>query len=846
MTIEDIIARAAPPPSRVEGGAFEPVETPVASLALRHERLKEAFGTKEALAAHTEALGLAPDRWLDRFRDVRLTGPEPAWARCFRRIFERLSEREQPMAAVRRGAARDLREVWPADLPSGPDVLEGALDVLARRLGNVLSGTVRYERRLGGVWTWRERFERSPALAYALGQVAADWCSSIAEIGRRAGEDRRLIARTFFDAEEPGTLRAMETHLGDPHHGGRSVAVLHFDRGSVVYKPKDLRIATTAGAIVALVGTPGIAAPELLLRQGYAWERFHRARPLPAGGGGADFYRALGGWLALLQPLGAVDFWFDNLIADGGVPRFLDFETAVQPIMARSGIAMPLSGAAMKSVDVLPGGVGILPLHFPTGEGRDPTDIGCLARPGTHRAPLRDPERGGQLLWSDDRFAPRDAETGQPLDVSDHFEAFEDGYLEVFRRMRERGVRERILLLLGRIADAPVRVIRMDTWTCYRIMNRSLAPRELSNAVWREALLHASIAGRPGFEAGEMREAVVADLRRLDVPLLQTRLDSRDLGEVGGARSPGFFRCDAIAATRERFETLSEASETEQVAILRSSFGIRMGNDRWRDPAGGEARPATATDLLAWADEVASGVVSRTVPDRRGGPTWIGLTHDVYSGVRALGPVGFDLLSGRAGIARALLRLARELDRPELGALARETLVGVARQYLDHAEISVTLGAGYVVGGGGLIAALAADPELRELAEEVHARAAGLEIWMQSGDDFVSGLAGWRHAAAILGEESPGVHGKQRSYAPSARARLARWLDPEAARPLCPDRRAAVNRRLDRDRHGSWFAAEWLDDRHHLSGLDGVPALAVRFTELAREGASGRGSAGHP
>ena len=124
--------------------------------------------------------------------------------------------------------------------------------------------------------------------------------------------------------------------------------------------------------------------------------------------------------------------------------------------------------------------------------------------------------------------------------------------------------------------------------------------------------------------------------------------------------------------------------------------------------------------------------------------------------------------------------------------------------------------------------------ELRPLAAETWRAAASREIWMRSGGDFVSGLAGWREAAAALGETAPSRHGPGLPYAPSALARLAVWLDPENAAPLCPDRRAAARLRRDFDRHGSWFPALWLDDRHNLSGIDGLPALAVCFARLAR------------
>ncbi len=836
MNLDAIIARAAPPPERAGAGAFEPVETDAETLARRREQLAQAFGSEREMAAHAEALGESPEAWLDRFRDARLAGPDPDWARAFRAMFERLSDDgPRPFAEFRRWIKAEAEARWPAELPRAPDALEGPLDYLAGVLGSALEPTFRYERMVSSRPTWEARFRRSPALAYALGRAMADWLADLARIAECAAADRALLARALFGGEDPGTLVRIEPGLGDPHAGGRSVAILRFERGGAVYKPKDLRIAAAVGEITDRLDGAALAAPAVLTRDGYAWEPAHEARPV-AGREEADaFFAALGGWLAILQALNGNDFWFDNLIADGATPRFIDFETVVQPPTdwsdeSRHGGKAPMSAAALGAT--FPTGGGILPLQVATHDGEDPTDIGCLTRPGEHRTPLRDADGGGLIAWREDRFAPR-YENGDPADAADHFDAFEDGYLRTARALASPAAQEHAIATLRRFADAPIRIIRIDTWTCYRMIRQSLLPRHLSDGAWREIAIHAALPRRRDM-VGALREAAARDLRRLDVPLFQTRLDSRDLFGVEGERLPDFFGQDALSGTEERLRAPAGPTEDERRASLRSAFGLRLGNPPRRPPSAGRPPPAGADDMLAWADEIASGVARSAVRDDRRGPTWIGPHHNVFTGQRMLAPLGFDVLSGRAGVAGALLELARALNRPDLADLACETLAGAARDFIEHIDTLLPLGAGHAVGAGGLVATLARAPELRPLAAETWRAAAEREIWMQSGGDFVSGLAGWRAAAAALGETAPPEHGPERPYAPSALARLAVWLDPENAPPLCPDRRAAARLRQDFDRHGSWFPARWLDDRHDLSGIDGLPALALRFARLAR------------
>ena len=227
-----------------------------------------------------------------------------------------------------------------------------------------------------------------------------------------------------------GRCAPIEPGLGDPHAGGRSVAILRFANGSVVFKPKDLRIAAAVGQIAGMLRSVELQPPVMMLRRGYAWEKEHRTRPIDDAAEADAFYRSLGGWLALLHSMNAADFWFDNLIADGATPRFIDFETAVQPPLDWPIGVRPLTdgGAAGFAMSVI--GVGILPLLMPIREGVEATDLGCLSRPGAHVTPLTDPRDGSLVSWHMDAFAPRYAD-GEHADAASHFDAFEDGYLRV-------------------------------------------------------------------------------------------------------------------------------------------------------------------------------------------------------------------------------------------------------------------------------------------------------------------------------------------------------------------------------------------------------------------------------
>ncbi len=832
MDLDILIARASPPPERGGDGPFISTPTDPDSWARREDRLLKAFGSRRALGSHAETLGLSLDAYLARFGDVRLEGPTPDWGRAFREIFSRLADTEAPFSDVYSWARSCAEAEWPDGLPRGANALDGAISHLEWRFRSILTQTMRYEARLGvSKSTWEARLARSPALAYALGRAMVDWRSDLVRMLRHAANDRAELSSRFFGGGDPGLLISIEHGLGDPHAGGRSVAILRFANGSVVFKPKDLRIAGVMQEIVGLISSVDLSPPSTVPRAGYAWETEYAPRPVTDTGDADRFYQALGGWLALLQTMNATDFWFDNLIADGPTPRFVDFETVLQPTSPWPPQIRRLVDEDAISFSMRVANVGILPLQMSTREGLEPTDLGCLCQPGEHRTPMKAVEQDGLFVWKEDRYAPR-YESGDFADSAAHFDALEDGYLRVSRELGSVATQDRILAALESVPDAQLRFLLIDTWTCYRIVQESLLPSTLSDGVWREIALHKMLPRYAGL-SGALREAAVRDMRRLDIPLFLTAPASRDLLGVEGEARRDAFEEDAIATMRAAFGTMTEATDRERLAWLRSSFSARAANPPRRTPVRGQAAPAEPGDLLAWADQIATEVQDLAVTNDCGYPTWIGMMHDVHFGRRFLAPLSIDILSGRAGIARALLELGERLGRTDLAAIARETLRGAARDYAESMNFSQDMGVGYAVGVGGLLQVLAREPCLREDARMVYRSALEKEAWMRSGSDFVSGLAGWKDAALALGGTVPERHGPQRPYAPSALPRLAPWLDPNHAEPVCADRRAATRMRRDRDQLESWFAERWIDDRHDLSGIDGTPALAVAFARLA-------------
>jgi len=173
-------------------------------------------------------------------------------------------------------------------------------------------------------------FKKFPALA-GLWSVSIDqWRRHVAEILARAAADDRAIARAFLDGTSCGRITGVQIGLSDRHLGGRSVALVEFERGRVIYKP---RTGTGEAAWASLLGSmnengfrPLLENARTLRRKGYHWMEHIEPARCQDTAGVRRFYKRLGGLIAAAYLSNAVDCHRENLIAAGEHPVLVDLD----------------------------------------------------------------------------------------------------------------------------------------------------------------------------------------------------------------------------------------------------------------------------------------------------------------------------------------------------------------------------------------------------------------------------------------------------------------------------------------------------------------------------------------
>ena len=173
-------------------------------------------------------------------------------------------------------------------------------------------------------------FQKFPVLARLWILAIGQWRDHIAEVLERVWKDRSAIARCFFKGRPPGLIRNLRPGLSDPHRGGRSVTLLEFEKVRLIYKPRSGQSEKMWFDLLGWMNRHGFA-PKLRLarileRPSYSWMEFVETASCKNEAEVRRFYERLGGMIAAVYLLKAVDCHRENVIAASEHPVLVDID----------------------------------------------------------------------------------------------------------------------------------------------------------------------------------------------------------------------------------------------------------------------------------------------------------------------------------------------------------------------------------------------------------------------------------------------------------------------------------------------------------------------------------------
>ena len=615
-------------------------------------------------------------------------------------------------------------------------------------------------------------------LARQLVVSIEQWVDVSLELVQRLIADWPAICMTFAPQGDLGHLVKVSAGAGDLHRGGRSVNVLEFASGlKLVYKPKSLAIDQHFQELLVWLNAhgqqPSLRSLKLLDRGAYGWTEFIEPTSCHTQEEVERFYERQGSYLALLYVLEATDMHYENVIAAGEHPMFVDLEALFHPRITALDFSLTehLTYQTFGS-SVLH--IGLLPLRLWVNDKFEEADLSGLGgeagqlsayvasrweNVGTDEMQLV-----RKHILSEGR-QNRPTLNGCEVQVLDYCEQFIQGFTRTYRllmRQREELCRE----LLPRFAHDEVRFLARNTRAYSRLLFESFHPNVLRDALQRERIfdrLWYAAKDRPYLI--QLIAAERADLQQGDIPLFTTTPESRDLLTSQGERITGFFASSSLIMVRQRLEYLKEEDLARQSWMIQAAFtsfsaagNPKAGKKMILRPTEG---PVTYERLVKAACIVGDHLCNLAVR-REDAICWFGVTEMEEYGWE-LQPADTSLYHGNAGIALFLAYLGHVTGEQHYTDAARSALTTIRydlawqQAHPRFVEIGGFIGLGSVVYLFSHLGTLWHEPGLFEEAAGVVGLLAE-RIHTDTKFDILSGAAGAIVSLLSLYTVAPSEH----------------------------------------------------------------------------------------
>ena len=618
-----------------------------------------------------------------------------------------------------------------------------------------------------------------PVLARNVMEAMQHWLTASLEFLSHLHSDWDAISCTFFGGAKHFTLSELQSGIGDPHRGGRTVRKAVFNSGErLIYKPRSLAVELHFQELLKWLND---RLPELQFRTlsvldvgDHGWVEFVEPRPCTSTEEVRRFYERQGGYLALLYALNAVDCHYGNLIASGEHPVLIDLESVFHPSFDISGAGGPQSmSGRLFDQSVLR--TGLLPQKMWSADNHAGIDLSGLGATPGQEFPL--PSPGWERPGTDEMHFVRKQQVlsavqnrpslqGQEICVSDYQDAIEGGFCRMYRFLSTH--RNELLEAGGPISSFgadPLRVLLRATQTYGTLLTEGFHPDVLRDALDRDCLFDRLWLEAAKFPwLAQCISSEVVQLHAGDIPLFTTSANSLDVRSSTGTTFTGFWRQTPLEAVQEKVQGLSERGLEQQLWFLRASLAtVNLISSTPVKVCDNVPKPAALLPLRELHGRLVSGAVA--IGDRlealalqsEQDLVWVGL-NQTNNGGWELDLSALDLYNGLPGIALFLAYLAQVTGEARFSRLARTAVHGILTLARQKPQLLRQIG--FFDGISGIIYMLShlhvlwKEPELLEEADRLLDTVSSL-IERDDYFDIIYGSAGCIGGLLSLHQCSP-------------------------------------------------------------------------------------------
>ncbi|WP_101723597.1 type 2 lanthipeptide synthetase LanM [Eggerthella timonensis] len=172
---------------------------------------------------------------------------------------------------------------------------------------------------------------RYPAMTRKLVVATEYYTSFVNSFFEHLTETWSSIEDTFFHGARKLCIEELAMEQGDTHAKGKSVVVIRFNEGSIVYKPRNLKIERCFDRIVQYFNDSemilDIKMPSSIYKNDFTLSEFIEQKPCVSKEEVERYYIRYGQLLAMMYLCNGSDMHYENIISNAEYPIAVDLET---------------------------------------------------------------------------------------------------------------------------------------------------------------------------------------------------------------------------------------------------------------------------------------------------------------------------------------------------------------------------------------------------------------------------------------------------------------------------------------------------------------------------------------
>ncbi len=379
---------------------------------------------------------------------------------------------------------------------------------------------------------------------------------------------------------------------GDTHNGGKKVIIIEFELSKLVYKPHGMSPENMFNNMLDLLNEEKqldcrLLGVKCIDYRNYGWQEFITEKSCSNKKMVEDYFYRIGCFLSIFYALNCDDMHYENIIAGGEHPFFIDLETLVRNQNFHKQENLSLLELVAKEVNESVLGTMLLPCNMIF--SLFDCDIGGISGSSSESSKkwmkfMVEYQGTDRIHLVKKECNIADANNivkyqGQSVELFYFLENVEKGFLECYKLILAK---KKKFLTLIRQCDANVRQVLRGTSVYARFLEAASFPMYLSGQEKRLELFSKMYAGMQVDSELERKKTrhEIAALMRNDIPYFSQMFQSTDLICNQTDIITGFYGKNLYEQIVHRMEQMNEENLEKQLYYIRLSFSTLKLNEQ--------------------------------------------------------------------------------------------------------------------------------------------------------------------------------------------------------------------------------------------------------------------------